>query len=125
MIAMIFEFWFDPDAPDVFDEYLGVSDQMRAALAGAPGFAGVERFQSCAEPNKYVAIGFFDDEEAVTAWRNHPAHRTAQVLGRTRFFTDYRLRMAQVVRDYGPSDRAQAPADSVAVEARADGPRRA
>jgi hypothetical protein len=29
-------------------------------------------------------------------------------------FADYRLRIAEVVRDYGPNDRAEAPADTEA-----------
>lgn len=112
MIAMIFEYSFDPEAPDVFEEYLRESGQVRGVLAEIEGFRGVERFRSCATPQKYVAIGFFDDEAAVTRWRNRPEHRRVQALGRARLFTDYRLRMAAVVRDYGPHDRTEAPADS-------------
>jgi heme-degrading monooxygenase HmoA len=59
-----------------------------------------------------VAIGFFRDEDAVTAWRNNDHHRRVQALGRERLFIGYRLRMAQVTRDYGRDDRAEAPADS-------------
>jgi heme-degrading monooxygenase HmoA len=115
VIAMIFEFWFDPDKPDVFDEYLVASAELRTHLAGLDGFGGVGRFESCSEPGKFVAIGFFDTEEAVTAWRNRPEHRRVQTLGRRRFFTNYRLRMAEVIRNYGPDDRHQAPADSRAT----------
>lgn len=35
----------------------------------------------------------------------------AQVLGRTPVFQDYRLRVVVVVRDYGMTEREQAPAD--------------
>lgn len=112
MVAMIFEFWFDPDDRSTFDEYLAASTDVRELLAGMDGFEGVERFQSTAEPGKYVALGFFRDEAAVTAWRTHPGHRRVQQLGRDRFFTGYRLRIAEVVRDYGPDERAQAPDDS-------------
>jgi hypothetical protein len=45
---------------------------------------------------------------AITAWRNQLDHRKAQKLG-PHMFADCRLRIAQVVRDYGPRDRAQAP----------------
>lgn len=112
MIVMIFEYWFDPDSPEIFEEYLQASDTLRALLADVDGFHGVERFESSTQSGKYVAIGFFDNEDAVAAWRNHPHHRHVQTLGRHRFFTDYRLRMAQVIRDYGPVQRDQAPADS-------------
>jgi heme-degrading monooxygenase HmoA len=109
---MIFEYWFDPDTRDAFDEYLQESAAVRAHLAEVDGFRGVERFESSSEPGKFVAIGFFDSEEAVAEWRNRPEHRRVQALGRSRLFTNYRLRMAQVIRDYGPNDRGQAPADS-------------
>ena len=33
-------------------------------------------------------------------------------MGRNRMFKDYRLRVAEVRRDYGKHERAQAPADS-------------
>jgi heme-degrading monooxygenase HmoA len=54
-------------------------------------------------------LSFFRDEAAVTAWREHAEHRIAQTRGRGGIFVDYRLRVAEVVRDYGPDDRAQAP----------------
>ena len=111
MIAMIFEFWMRP-GDDVSAVHSAMATDLRALLDDIDGFAGVERFGSCSEPGKFVAIGFFDDESAVKRWRNEPTHRRAQSLGRSRFFKDYRLRMADVVRDYGPTDRRSAPADS-------------
>jgi hypothetical protein len=42
-------------------------------------------------------------------------HRQAQHAGRTGVFRDYRLRIASVLRDYGLNERAEAPADSRAV----------
>lgn len=109
---MIFEFWMDPNDNDVFDVYAATSAELRTVLDEVDGFGGVERFESCSEPGKFVALGFFDDEGAVARWRNHPAHRRAQELGRNRYFTNYRLRMAELVRDYGPTDRVDAPVDS-------------
>lgn len=115
MIAMIFEYWFDPEKPQVYEEYLRESAELRTRLADVAGFRGVERFQSCTDPSKFMALGFFDDERAVSDWRNRAEHRRAQALGRGRFFTNYRLRMAEVIRDYGPVDREQAPIDSRAA----------
>lgn len=109
MIAMIFEYWLDPNAAE---DYYVESARLRELLPDLDGFEGIERFESTSEPGKFVSIGFFRDEGAVAAWRNMSPHRRAQALGRRRLFTDYRLRMAEVVRDYGPADRAQAPADS-------------
>jgi len=46
----------------------------------------------------------------VTLWRRVESHRAAQRAGRERIFLDYRLRVAEVLRDYSMSDRVQAPA---------------
>lgn len=67
------------------------------------------------EPGKILSLSFWRDEEAVAAWRNLKPHRQAQARGRGGIFTDYRLRIATVERDYGMRDRAQAPADSRAL----------
>lgn len=112
MIAMIFEFWMNPDDDVVLDEYQAESGKLRELLPGIDGFEEIERFESLGEPGKFVAIGFFRDEEAVTRWRNTPQHRRVQALGRNRLFTHYRLRMAEVTRDYDRNHRTQAPTDS-------------
>ena len=109
---MVFEFWMDTGDARVAEEYGAISEALRAEVAGVEGFAGVERFESCSEPGKFLALAFFADEEAVARWRNSPAHRRAQELGRRRALVDYRLRMAEVIRDYGPHRRTEAPLDS-------------
>ncbi len=77
------------------------------------GFISVERFESVTAPGKYVSLSFWRDEDAVAAWRRVAEHRVAQVRGRSRIFTDYRLRVAEVDRDYGMHRRDEAPADSL------------
>ena len=111
MIAMIFEYWIDVQGDD-YVRYIETSTVLRDQLTSLEGFVSVERFESCSEPGKFVAIGFFDDEDSVTRWRNEPVHRQAQTMGRREFFADYRLRMATVHRDYGRSTRREAPTDS-------------
>ena len=109
MIAVIFELW---PAPDQQDRYFDLAAGLRDELQAIDGFISVERFQSLAEPGKYLSLSFWRDEAAVQAWRNRPAHRGAQQQGRTRVLADYRLRVAHVMRDYGLHERAQAPQDA-------------
>lgn len=110
---MLFEFWFDPDDETTYEEYLTEAAHLKETVLPSPdGFFGIERFSSLSEPGKFISIGFFRDEDAVTAWRNTPEHRRVQALGRGKFFTNYRLRMAEVTRDYSKNDRAEAPRDS-------------
>jgi len=59
-----------------------------------------------------LSLSFWRDEDAVARWRNVAEHRAAQAKGRGGIFSDYRLRIASVVRDYGMSERAEAPKDS-------------
>ena len=110
MIAVIFEVW-----PSDRDAYLGIAADLRPLLDGIEGFISIERFQSLAEPGKLVSLSFWRDEAAVTAWRNLEAHRSAQAEGRHGVLADYRLRIGHIVRDYGMTDRAQAPKDNRAV----------
>jgi heme-degrading monooxygenase HmoA len=77
------------------------------------GFISIERFESLGHPRRYLSLSFWRDEQSVQHWRNLEAHRMAQRDGRSQIFADYRLRVAHVIRDYGLSDRSQAPADSL------------
>jgi heme-degrading monooxygenase HmoA len=53
------------------------------------------------------------DEDAVAGWRCHRMHRATQTAGCCDIFSDYRLRVAAVVRGYGLTDRRdEAPANS-------------
>lgn len=112
MIAVIFE--VEP-APGRREAYLTTAARLASELAAIDGFVSIERFESLATPGKLLSLSFWRDEAAVAAWRNRPAHRAAQAAGRGGVFTDYRLRIAEVVRDYGLDDRAQAPLDSRAA----------
>jgi heme-degrading monooxygenase HmoA len=107
VIAVIFEVW-----PAERGAYLDIAVQLRPLLDGIDGFLSIERFQSLTDERKLLSLSFWRDEEAVTAWRNLEPHRAAQTAGRDHVLRDYRLRVAGVVRDYGMSERAEAPSDS-------------
>jgi heme-degrading monooxygenase HmoA len=109
VIAVIFEVW---PAPGKAPEYFEIAGALRADLAKIDGFVSIERFESVTTPGKYVSLSFWRDEEAVREWRNLQGHREAQAAGRGGVFADYRLRVASVIRDYGMTARADAPADS-------------
>ena len=109
MIAVIFEVW---PGEGRRDEYLDIAAELRPLLDGIDGFISIERFASLSEPGKILSLSFWRDEEAVAAWRQLESHRAAQTRGRAGIFTDYRLRIAGVVRDYGMHSRDEAPPDS-------------
>ena len=115
MIAVIFEVWPTDGRKD---DYLGTAAALRSELERADGFISIERFQSLTDPRKLLSLSFWRDEDAVRNWRNNADHRKAQAAGRGGIFADYRLRIAGVVRDYGMTERLQAPDDSVAAHDR-------
>ena len=109
MIAVIFE--VEP-RPGKKDAYLEIAARLRPQLEKMDGFISVERFESLTQPGKILSLSLWRDEEAVRGWRNLEEHRRAQEAGRESIFPCYRLRVAEVLRDYGMQERAQAPQDS-------------
>jgi heme-degrading monooxygenase HmoA len=109
MIAVIFE--VEPHA-DRASRYFELAAAMRADLERIDGFVSVERFESLTQRGKFLSLSFWRDEQALHAWRNQGRHRAGQQEGRDTVFAGYRIRVAQVLRDYGLHEREQAPADS-------------
>ena len=109
MIAVIFE--AEPHV-DQQQAYLDAAAELRPQLDQMPGFISIERFASLTTPAKLLSLSFWQDEDSVTAWRNLEAYRIIQAMGRKRIFSGYRLRVAAVLRDYGMTQRQQAPQDS-------------
>jgi heme-degrading monooxygenase HmoA len=112
MIAVIFEF---TPAEGRRQDYLDLAAALRPELDRTEGFISIERFESITSPGRFVSLSFWRDEEAVRKWRNLQQHREAQAKGRGGILSAYRLRVAQVIRDYGMDERRQAPADSLAA----------
>jgi len=109
MIAVIFEVW---PADGRKQTYLDMAASLKPELEEIDGFLSIERFQSLVDETKLLSLSFWRDEAAVRAWRTLAHHRQAQAAGRGGVFSDYRLRVAHVLRDYGMTERAEAPADS-------------
>jgi len=114
MIAVIFEVF---PAAGRKQEYLDLAAALRPQLEKIEGFISIERFASLSDEGKILSLSVFRDEAAVQAWRNVEAHRIAQARGRAGIFSDYRIRVASIVRDYGMFDREQAPSDSLKAHA--------
>jgi heme-degrading monooxygenase HmoA len=109
MIAVIFEV---TPLPGQAQRYFDIAAALRAELEQIDGFVSVERFRSLTRPETYLSLSYWRDEDAVRRWRNQAQHRQGQREGRETVFASYRIRVAQVLRDYGLDERAQAPADS-------------
>ena len=113
MIAVIFEVW---PAEGERQHYLDLAAALRADLERMDGFISVERFQSLTEPGQaplallLARRGGGARLAQPPAPPRHPGRRAAAACSR-----DYRLRIAGVLRDYGMTERAEAPDDSRAA----------
>ena len=110
MIAVIFE--LEP-YPELAERYFHLASELSASLSSLEGFISIERFQSVGQPGRFLSLSFWRDEQSVQNWRNDHGHRMAQSQGRSQIFAHYRLRVGNVIRDYGLANREQAPPDSL------------
>ena len=102
MIAVIFEVEpKDGRGQDYFDLAAG----LKAELEKIDGFISVERFESLTTPGRYVSLSYWRDEAAIKAWHAHAGHQSAQANGKAEIFADFRIRVAEVMRDYQLKDR--------------------
>lgn len=83
--------------------YAQTSQEMVDLAARQPGFLGVETAREGGGLG--ITVSYWASLEAISAWRSHADHATAQRLGRERWYRAYELRVARVERAYG-FDRA-------------------
>lgn len=104
MIAVLFEAETRPDAQA---RYLELAEALKPELKNIDGFIAIERFHSLNTPGKILSLSWWRDAEAVLTWKNHMSHLAAQKEGRQAIFASYRIRVAEVLRDYSLNTGAQ------------------
>jgi heme-degrading monooxygenase HmoA len=87
--------------------YFDLAADLRPELEKIDGFISVERFESLTNKGKFVSLSFWRDDEAVKRWRTHLNHQAAQQEGKQHVFKDFRIRVAEVIRDYSLKDRVK------------------
>ncbi len=117
MVIVLFELTIKPgkDAG-----YFDRASQLYPELEKVDGFVSVERFESLAQKGKYLAMSVWRDADAVRAWRGNTNHQAAQQRGKDEVFADYRVRVTEVVREYG-AENGLLDAPAVPPEAQAAG----
>ena len=81
------------------DELYGEMAALMQDLARQePGYLG---FESAQEGDFEITVSYWRDPEALTTWKRHLDHAAAQRLGRERWYSAYRVRIARVERAYG------------------------
>jgi heme-degrading monooxygenase HmoA len=108
MIAVLFEVYPKPGCEG---GYLDLAAALKPLVENVDGFISVERFRSVNPEGKILSLSFWRDENAVVKWREVYEHRIAQMKGAFELFENYRIRVFNVdlIRDYGMTERLQAP----------------
>jgi heme-degrading monooxygenase HmoA len=84
------------------DQYLELAASLKPALVAMGGCLFIDRFKSLTRENLLLSYQIWQDEGAMTAWRVHAYHHEVQKVGREKVFSDYRIRIAQVVHEARP-----------------------
>ncbi|MDB5803299.1 MAG: hypothetical protein JWN73_621 [Betaproteobacteria bacterium] len=106
MIALFFEV---QPKPEHFQRYLDMAAALKPELEKIDGFISIDRYKSLARDGVVLSHSIWRDEAALTAWRVHEGHHKAQDAGRNVVFADYRLRIAEVLREEQPGKPAWQP----------------
>ena len=101
MILVVFEFIvLDNKEESYFKEV----DKLQLELKKTKGFISVDRFIHNSKKNYYASISLWKDEQSVKNWKNNSKHITAQNLGKKEIFKSFRIRIANVIREYTEND---------------------
>jgi heme-degrading monooxygenase HmoA len=85
--------------PDQFDAYLGMAKMLRPELEKIDGFIDNTRYASLTRAGWLLSLSSWRDEKSLVRWRTTTKHHKIQQAARDRVFSDYRLRIGQIVAD--------------------------
>lgn len=81
------------------DEYLELAANLKPKLTEIGGCLFLDRFRSLSGPNLLLSYQIWQDESSLVAWRVEAGHHRVQTIGREEVFSDYRIRIGQVVHE--------------------------
>lgn len=77
--------------------YAAMAERMVELAATQPGFLGIES----AREGLGITVSYWENLEAIQNWKRHAEHVEAQRLGRRQWYSEFRVRIAKVEREYG------------------------
>ncbi|WP_254506823.1 antibiotic biosynthesis monooxygenase family protein [Anatilimnocola floriformis] len=86
--AVIFTSELSPSASG----YAELAQRMLKLAAEQPGFLGVESVRDASGVG--ITVSYWRSLPDIAAWKRHSEHAVAQQLGRSQFYSNYRLRIA-------------------------------
>ena len=77
--------------------YAETAARMVELAASQPGYLGHESVRE----ELGITVSYWKDLESIKRWRAHAEHREARRQGRERWYSQFKIRIARVERDYG------------------------
>ena len=97
MIAVLFEAMA---VAEKRDRYFQLAEQLKPLLSDIDGFISIERFQSTTNPDKFISLSWWKDEEAIKHWKKNVHHKLAQDEGKSTIFSFYKINVLTSTREY-------------------------
>lgn len=79
------------------NDYGAMADKMVDLASKQPGFLGIE----AARDEVGITVSYWSDIESIKNWKAHIEHKEAQKMGRKNWYSEYKVRVSKVERDYG------------------------
>lgn len=76
--------------------YSEMAKHMVELAKTCPGFLGIES----AREGIGITVSYWKDRESIKNWKENTEHLTAQKMGKTKWYSHYKTRIAKVERDY-------------------------
>jgi len=76
--------------------YGAMSERMVELVQRQDGFLGFES----AREELGITVSYWRDEASIISWKTELEHQEAQAKGKSIWYTDYKIRIAKVERDY-------------------------
>ena len=78
--------------------YYQMNDALLMELSKLSGYLGHE---SARENGCGITVSYWSDLQSLKNWRDLPLHKTAQDLGREKWYHNYKVRIGLIEHDYG------------------------
>lgn len=78
------------------DEYNAMTDKMFKLAQEQDGFLGMES----ANEKIGISVSYWKDVDSIKKWKENESHLGAQQMGKNSWYSSFKVRIVQVVRDY-------------------------
>ena len=97
MVIVVFQFSTNSG---MSKEYFKEVEVLQKEIKNEKGFISSERYKSNTSKDSYVSISTWKDKESIERWHKNKRHRISQNKGKGEIFNSFRIRVAEVFKDY-------------------------